>query len=224
DLLRHQIGFDGVLVSDYFTIQTLASYHRIAADEEDAARRALEAGLDIELPALHCYGAPLRQAVENQRVGMPLIDAAVSRILRMKFQLGLFENPYVDAAAAPALFDTAEQRALARRIAQRSIVLLKNDGLLPLDRTLPSIAVVGPGAASVRMLQGDYHYPAHLEVMFGAITEGDMSPRPSGQVNLAQHFVPMVSVLDGITSRVAPQTAVYTAPGCEVLGDSTAGF
>src|SRR5207245_2933815 len=110
-------------------------------------------------------------------------------ILGMKFALGLFEHPYVDAAAAPAVFDTAEQRSLARCIAQRSIVLLKNDGLLPLDKALSSIAVVGPSAASIRLLQGDYHYPAHLEVMFGAIAESDAPPPPAGRVNLGQYFV-----------------------------------
>ena len=99
---------------------------------------------------------------------MALVDAAVGRVLRMKFRLGLFERPYVDPDAAPAVFDTAEQRALAHRIAQKSIVLLKNDGgLLPLAKTISSIAVIGPGADSVRLLQGDYHYPSHLEMMFG---------------------------------------------------------
>jgi beta-xylosidase len=224
DLLRTDLGFTGVVVSDYFTIATLQSYHRIADDEAEAARWALEAGIDIELPALYCYGAPLREAIAKDPASMARVDAAVRRILEMKFALGLFEQPYVDPGAAPAVFDTAEHRSLARRIAQRSIVLLKNDGLLPLDKGLASIAVVGPSAASIRNLQGDYHYPAHIEAMFGAIAEGDMSPRPAGQVNLAQHFVPMVSVLEGIRTRVSPQTAVHTAPGCDVLGDSTAGF
>jgi len=225
DLLRRELGFDGVVVTDYFTIPMLLSYHRMARDESDAARLALEAGLDVELPALHCYGEPLRNAVENGLVDITLVDAAVSRLLRMKFQLGLFEHPYVDAGAAAEVFDTAEQRGLARRLAQRSIVLLKNDGgLLPLDKALSAIAVIGPSADSARLLQGDYHYPSHLEATFGAIKEGDLSPRPDGGLNLAQYFVRMVTVLEGIKAKVSPQAKIYTARGCDVLGDSTGGF
>ena len=225
DLLRGQLGFDGVVVSDYFTIVTLLQYHRVARDEGEAARLALEAGIDVELPALQCYGEPLRQAIEAGTVDVALVDAAVGRLLRMKFQLGLFEHPYVDASAAPAVFDTPEQRTLARSLAQKSIVLLKNDGdLLPLDKGISSLAVIGPGADSVRLLQGDYHYPAHLEMMFGEIREGDLSPRPDSAVNLAQHFVPMVSVLAGIRAKVSQRTVIQNAPGCAILDDSTDGF
>jgi beta-xylosidase len=225
DLLRGELRFDGVVVSDYLTIPTLLSYHCVASDEAEAARLALQAGIDVELPVLQCYGDPLRRALAAGEIDMSLIDAAVSRVLRMKFQLGLFEDPYVDAGAAPAVFDTPEQRALARRIAQKSIVLLKNDGdLLPLDRRIGAIAIIGPGADSIRVLQGDYHYPSHLEMMFGEIREGDMSPRPAGAVNLAQHFVPMVTVAEGIKAKVSKRTVIHAAPGCEILGDSTAGF
>ncbi len=225
DLLRGELGFDGVVVSDYFTVPTLMNYHRIARDEGDAACWALEAGIDIELPALQCYGEPLRQALAEGRVNMGLVDAAVSRVLRMKFQLGLFEHPYVDPEAAGAVFDTTDQRRLAHRIAQKSIVLLKNEGsLLPLAKTLSSIVVIGPSAASIRLLQGDYHYPSHLEIMFGELTEGDLSPRPQGGINLAQHFVPMVSILEGIRRAVAAGTVVRHAPGCAVLDTSTDGF
>ena len=115
DLLRGEIGFDGVVVSDYFTVATLASYHHVAADESEAARLALEAGIDVELPALHCYGEPLRAAIADGRVPMYLVDDAVRRVLRMKLELGLFDRPYVDASAAPAVFDTAAQRAAGAR-------------------------------------------------------------------------------------------------------------
>jgi beta-glucosidase len=224
DLLRGELGFDGVVVSDYFTVATLQQYHRIADDEGGAARLALEAGIDVELPALQCYGEPLRRAIEAGQVDVALVDAAVARVLRMKFQLGLFEQPYVDAAKAAAVFDTADQRTLARRLAQQSIVLLKNDGLLPLKKDVNSLALIGPAADSVRLLQGDYHYPAHLEIMFGEIKEGDMSPRPGGAINLAQHFVRMVTLREGIAAAVSPQTTLQCAAGCDVAGNSTAGF
>jgi len=225
DVLRGTLGFDGVVVSDYFTVPTLMNYHRIASDEGEAACWALAAGIDVELPSLQCYGAPLRCAIETGKVAITLVDAAVSRVLRMKFQLGLFERPYVDADAAPGVFDTAEQRALAHEAAQKSIVLLKNDGnVLPLAKAVSSIAVVGPSADSIRLLQGDYHYPSHLEMMLGEIKDGDLSPRPDGSVNLAQHFVPMVSVLEGIKRKVSARTTIRHATGCDVLGASTEGF
>ena len=224
DLLRGPLGFDGVVVSDYFTVTTLMNYHHVAADEAEAARLALEAGMDVELPALHCYGAPLKQAIEEGRVDEGLVDTAARRLLTMKFQLGLFETPYVDADAAPLVFDTAPQRDLARELARKSIVLLKNDGVLPLADTPRAIAVIGPSADSIRLLQGDYHYPAHLEIMYGEIEEGDLSPRPAGEVNLARHFVPIVSVLDGIRRRAPNATRVRHARGCDVSGTSRDGF
>jgi beta-glucosidase len=225
DLRRRELDFEGVVVTDYFTIPMLLSYHRLARDESDAARLALEAGLDVELPASHCYGEPLHDAVEKGLVDIALVDAAVSRLLQMKFELGLFEHAYVDAGASTTVFDTPEQRRLARRLAQKSIVLLKNDaGLLPLDKSIASIAVIGPSADSARLLQGDYHYPSHLEATFGPIRDGDLSPRPDGGVNLAQYFTRTVTVLEGIKAKVSPQTKIYTARGCDVLGESTGGF
>lgn len=225
-LLREELGFEGVVVSDYFTIPTLMTYHQAAASEEEAARLALEAGLDVELPALNYYGQPLLEAVQHGRVDMALVDRAVSRVLRMKFELGLFEEPYVDAAAAPTVFDSPEQRRLARLIARKSMVLLKNDrGVLPLDRSLRRLAVIGPAAESIRLLQGDYHYPAHLEIRFGPVPEGGVAPRhEAGAVDLAQHFVPMVSVLEGLRGKLSPQAEIVAARGCDVVGRSKDGF
>jgi beta-glucosidase len=106
------------------------------------------------------------------------------------------------------------------------MVLLKNDGdLLPLRATLASVAVIGPSADSARLLQGDYHYPSHLEIMYGAIREGDAAPRPhAGGVDLAPHFVPMVTVLDGIRAKLSPSAVIRTAFGCDITDASTAGF
>ena len=107
-------------------------------------------------------------------------------------QLGLFEQPYVDAEAAPLVFDTAPQRALARELARKSIVLLKNDGgLLPLRSDLRRVAVIGPSADCIRVLQGDYHYPAHLEIVFGAIDEH--APAPAGGAGAARRISPSTS-------------------------------
>jgi beta-glucosidase len=214
-LLRDELGFDGVVVADYVTVPTLMSYHRLTATKAEAARLALEAGIDVELPVLDCYGKPLREALDDGRVDAALADRSVARVLRMKFELGLFEEPYVDAEAAPASFDTDEQRALARRVAQKSMVLLKNEGdLLPLEPSLRRLAVIGPSADTVRLLQGDYHYPSHLELRLGSDDE----------TGLAELLPRMVSVLEGIRGLVSPQTEIVFAQGCDTTGDSTEGF
>jgi len=236
ELLRGVLGFDGVVVSDYYTILCLMTYHRIAETKSEAGVRALEAGLDVELPQLDCFGAPLAEAVAKGRVDIARIDRSVARMLRMKFDLGLFEETCVDADAAPAVFDTPEHREFAREIARKSLVLLKNEGgVLPLDRALGRIAVVGPNADSIRHLQGDYHYPTHLEIVFGAMGPGragspseslsDVQPgERRGDVDLLDFFTPTVTILEGIREAVSDSTEVSSARGCEVQGEETAGF
>jgi beta-glucosidase len=239
EILRGELGFEGAVVADYFTVICLLSYHRVAADESEAAARALEAGLDVELPVRQCFGAPLAQALASGRVALETVDRAVARVLATKFALGLFERPTVDAAAAPAFFDTPAQRALARRIAAASMVLLQDDATrLPLDPNLATLAVIGPSAASRRNLQGDYHYPTHLEIVFGPMHEGGFDAAPAGgatstwqpgqaqaaRADLLAHFPPTVTVLDGIREAVSPATRVLHAPGCGFQGDATEGF
>ena len=162
ELLRDELGFTGVTVADYFGVGSLEDFHHFATDEADAARLALLAGLDVELPSYWCY-RNLPALVSSGAVPLEAVDASCRRVLAQKEQLGLFEQPYVDAAAAPAVFDTVEDRALARHAASASIVLLTNDGVLPLQAGT-RIAVLGPSADDPRLLLGDYHFPAHLEL------------------------------------------------------------
>ncbi|MBN1313656.1 MAG: glycoside hydrolase family 3 C-terminal domain-containing protein [Anaerolineae bacterium] len=226
DLLRDEMGFDGVVVSDYFTIDALENYHRVAVDAREAARLGLEAGIDIELPKWNYYCDPLRQAVEDGTVDISLVDASVARVLRMKFQLGLFENPYVDESRAVQIFNTPKQRALSLKVAEKSIVLLKNDGLLPLPPNLETIAVIGPSADNIRVLLGDYHYPAHQEGLFYDDTHSD-APNPLqnlGKTDIRDHLPQSVSVLAGIQAMLSPNAQVYYAKGCDITGDDTYGF
>ncbi|MDZ4827074.1 MAG: glycoside hydrolase family 3 N-terminal domain-containing protein [Actinomycetota bacterium] len=164
DLLRGELGFEGAVVADYGTTGLLISHHRVAETREDAARIALTAGLDMELPQLDCYGAPLAALVGSGEVDIALVDRSVRRVLALKTSLGLFDQPFVDEAAADAAYHRPEHRALAREAARASIVLLENDGTLPLAPGI-RLAVVGPAADEVRLLQGDYSYPAHTEIM-----------------------------------------------------------
>lgn len=227
ELLRTQWGFEGVTVSDYFAINQLFAFHQVAADKQAAAGKALTAGLDVELPSTDCYGAPLRSALDSGEIDISAIDASVARHLRMKFALGLFENPYVDDARAVEVFDTAEQRQLAREIARKSIVLLKNDGdLLPLPKTIKSIAVIGPNADSVRNLIGDYAYPCHVESLNEMIAAGGNLfdvPTPES-IELADTFVPIKSILQVLRERLQPEVKIHYAQGSGVLERSEADF
>ncbi|MGH9107318.1 MAG: glycoside hydrolase family 3 N-terminal domain-containing protein [Acidimicrobiales bacterium] len=165
-LLREELGFDGMVVADYFAVALLMKYHRVAADRSEAAVKAITAGLDLELPALDCFGAPLKAAVTAGRVPMAVVDTAVGRVLIAKMRLGLFESPYVDVGSVKAIFVDPANTELARRAATRGIVLLANDGVLPISAEVPKVAVIGPAADDRRLLQGDYHYPAHQEIAF----------------------------------------------------------
>ncbi len=163
-LLREELGFEGLLVSDYEAIHMLYNYHFIAATMEEAAAMALNAGIEVELPTALGYAKPLKTALEDGKVNLEEIDRAVLSHLELKFKLGLFENPYVDEGAVMTVFETPEQRSLAREIARQSMVLLKNDGLLPLKKEIKTLAVIGPNADSGRDLMGDYCYDAMADL------------------------------------------------------------
>ncbi|HLH63312.1 MAG TPA: glycoside hydrolase family 3 N-terminal domain-containing protein [Ktedonobacteraceae bacterium] len=228
DLLREELGFEGVVVADYGAVRMLMDYHFVAATPGEAARLALLAGLDMELPTMDCYGAPLRAEIEAGRVPLEAVDRAVRRVLGLKFLLGLFENPYVDEEAAGAVFQTPEQRALARRGVAESVILLTNDGVLPIAPTVKRIAVIGPGADDERLLQGDYHYPSHLEMIYQAPQNleatGLVVPRARGNYAPGPYFAPHVTPLAGLRSALGKDVEVRYAKGCEVLGDDLSGF
>ncbi|MFE4758180.1 glycoside hydrolase family 3 N-terminal domain-containing protein [Streptomyces mirabilis] len=163
--LREEWGFDGTVVSDYWAIAFLRTMHRIAATDGEAGARALEAGIDVELPDTLCYGEPLAELVRSGTVSEELVDRAVRRVLRQKAELGLLDAdfaPEVDTEA-PIDFDPPANRAIARELAEQSIVLLDNrDGLLPLGQDTASIALVGPCADDPNSFFGCYSFPNHV--------------------------------------------------------------
>ena len=152
DILRHEWGFNGVLVSDYFGISELIRVHHVVATKEAAARMAMDAGVDIELPFPDAYPTLIQQIKEGT-VAESEIDSAVSHVLREKFLAGLFDDPYVDPDYAEKITNSAEHQKLALQTARESITLLKNqDRLLPLDLSkYKHIAVIGPNAADVHL-------------------------------------------------------------------------
>jgi beta-glucosidase len=228
DILRHEWGFDGVVVSDYFAIAQLVTTHKIAAQSGDAAALALKAGLDVELPFTNCYGEPLQKAVASGSVPIAVVDRAVSRVLTLKFRLGLFENSFVNPESAVKIIDTPEHRELALEAARKSIVLLKNaDNCLPLNKNIRTIAVIGPNADSQRNLLGDYTFPAHsgYEIKKDEKTGNaeliwkDEDAR-EGRVATPE----IVTILAGIRAAVKKTTKVLYARGCEVKDASKDGF
>ncbi len=195
DVLRGEWGFRGLVVSDLYSIDGLRGSHRVASSMLDAGVMAAKAGVDIDLGA-NAF-SKLVQAVENGEVGVEVIDDAVRRILRMKFEMGLFEHPFVNPEAAANGVGTEEHTALARQAARESITLLKNEGqVLPLNRGA-RVAVVGPNAHNVYNMLGDY-----------------TAPQPDGKVR---------TVLDGILAKI-PASQVRYARGCAVRDTSSCDF
>jgi len=183
DILRGEMGFTGAVDSDYEAIEQLQQLHHVEPDLTHAAARALHAGVDFDLPDGEAY-SKLPAALAAGLVTQAEIDAAVRRMLRMKFRAGLFENPYADAAYAEKITNNAQARALAAEAARKTTILLKNDGTLPLHADgLQTLAVIGPNAAVVQ-LGGYSNVPAHS-----------------------------VSVLDGIKAKVGNRVRIVTAEG-----------
>ncbi|CAL4867125.1 Beta-xylosidase [Asticcacaulis sp. MM231] len=171
-ILRDEWGFKGVTVSDYFAINEMISRHKLVPNVTEAAYRAFKAGVDIETPDNQTYGQ-LIELVKAGRISEDEINAVVHRILEMKFQSGLFENPYVDAKKADALTATPDAVALAHEAATRSVVLLKNNGVLPLDaKKVGKLLVLGTHAKDTP-IGGYSDVPRHVvSILEGVTAEG----------------------------------------------------
>lgn len=196
-VLRDEWNFQGYVFSDYGAMDMLRYFHRTSADRKEVARKAITAGVDLEAPSLECY-ASLAELVEDGTIPVSMIDTCVKRILRVKFKAGLFEKPYASPEISRQVVGKASHKQLAQRIAEESVILLKNESsLLPLNRSsLKSVAVIGPNADQVQY--GDYSY-----------TKGNLSG---------------VTVLQGIKEFVGKGTTVRYAKGCSISGESKDGF
>jgi len=226
-ILRDEWGFDGLVVSDYTAVEMLATEHRLTRSLAVAGALALQAGMDTELPNVAAYGAPLLEAVATGLVAERVVDLAVERTLRLKFRLGLFDAPTVPDLD-PALLAQlqADERSVARRLAASSLVLLENDGTLPIapasDGGPARIAVVGPIADSARDLVGDYTHLLHIEVL----NELRQRKNPFG-FPIAEPLVPadefalQATIVDGIRARFSGTSVVHAA-GCGIQGGTDA--
>lgn len=155
-VLHDQWNFKGFVVSDLESIDGIQTSHRVASSRQEAGEMALEAGVDVDLGA-HCY-AQLKESVESGRVSMKVLDQAVKRVLVRKFEAGLFDHPYVDETAAAGLVRTPEHIEVAAQTAREGVILLENNGILPLRRDA-RIALIGPNADSQYNQLGDYTAP-----------------------------------------------------------------
>jgi beta-xylosidase len=200
-LLRETWGFTGTVVADYFAIKFLQTLHGVAGDESAAAALALTAGIDVELPSVRCYGAPLRDAVGLGQVSEELVDRALRRVLAQKIELGLLDPQW---SALPADVDNVdlnrrESREVALQLARESVVLLANSsGILPLRRG-SRIAVVGPLADDPMAMLGCYSFPAHVGVQHPEVPIGLEIP----------------TVLDSLRDLLGADSVTHVR-GCEV--------
>ena len=191
-VLRQEWGFRGFIVSDGNGITQLESWHHVAGSKAEAARKALGVGIDFELDT--CYSGTLLAQVQDGTIPEADVDRAVRRVLAAKFQLGLFDDPYVDPAEAERVTNCAAHRQLAYQAATESLVLLKNDGLLPLDvEKIKTLAVIGPNAAGL-----------HL---------GGYSADP----------VHGVGILDGLRQKLGGRVQVVYAEGCKITQEDFGG-
>ncbi|UOY02578.1 glycoside hydrolase family 3 N-terminal domain-containing protein [Blastococcus sp. PRF04-17] len=209
-LLRDTYGFTGTVVADYFSVAFLQTLHGVAGTPGEAAARALEAGIDVELPTVSCYGEPLVEAVRSGAVDEGLVDRALRRVLLQKCELGLLDADWSPDSPAvldgAVTLDSAESRAVAGDLARRSVVLLSNDGTLPLRPGL-RLAVVGPRADTAQAMLGCYSFPMHVGVHHPDVPVG----------------VDIPTLADALQSSPAAYDVVV-AEGCPVLGGDDEGI
>lgn len=205
-LLRDEWGFTGTVVADYFAVRFLQTLHGVAGDAADAARLALRAGIDVELPTVDAFGEPLVEAARRGEVDEALIDCALRRVLTQKIELGLLDEGWQelpDDVASLRLDDEASQD-IALRLARESVVLLRNTGVLPLPMG-SRVALVGPVADDPMAMLGCYSFPNHVGVNHSDFGLGLDIP----------------TLRDELARRVPLLTH---EPGCAITGEDTSGI
>lgn len=205
-ILRDEWGFDGTVVSDYFSVAFLQTMHGVASDLGEAAALALDAGIDVELPTGDAFLEPLAARIRSGEVEEALVDRAVLRVLAQKEELGLLDETF-DAPPTAIDLDTPAHRDVALRLAEESLVLLTNDGTLPLAEAPARIAVLGPNADAPEALMGCYSFANHVLAHHPEVPLGFELP----------------SVLEAVRDEF-PSASVSYEHGCAVEGDDRSGI
>lgn len=198
DVLRDEWGFQGFVVSDYDSVIHILEKHHAAADKKETAKRAVEAGMEVELPYAQCYTQPMLDGIKDGSISMEAVDEAVRRVLRVKFWLGLFDDPYVDEVEAEKISHCMQHQDLALRMAREGIVLLKNEKeTLPIPESVRKIAVIGPQADELAL--GGYTWDGYAKDRF-------QTP------------------LQAIRLRTGDGISVSFAKGCTITGNISGGI
>jgi beta-glucosidase len=213
DLLRGRWGFDGVVVADYFGVAFLYHLHHVAGDLGEAALQALTAGVDVELPTGDAYVGPLLGRLADGTMDTAFVDRAVLRVLHQKLELGLLDATFEDEPPGSIVLDGPEHRAIARRLAEESVVLVANDGTLPLApaRGLAGgqrIAVIGPNADRQGALFGCYSFVNHVLVHHPGVEPGFEA----------------ATLFDALQGEFGAEAVLASVPGCAIDDEDRSGF
>lgn len=245
-VLRENMGFDGVVVSDYGGVTNAHSYQGIGETMADVALKCLEAGNDVELPMPSAYSGELLEKFESGEADMSVLDKACLRVLTAKFRMGLFEHPFaLEGDELRSVYENDSDRQVTLRSARESIVLLKNNGVLPLSKTVKKIALIGPHAMNARSFFGGYTQMSMVEAVHAAAnsmagTGGGGStqnvemlrvPGTSVQLDETEVFDAILkrlypdcrNLLQELTARL-PDTEIVHAPGYYVFGADESRF
>ncbi|MBQ7371744.1 MAG: glycoside hydrolase family 3 C-terminal domain-containing protein [Blautia sp.] len=246
DLLREEMGFDGVVASDYSAVENIYNVQKVGESKADAGYLAMKAGMDVELPMPSCYHEELKAKFASGEADMEVLNRAVLRVLTAKFRMGLFEHPFsLEGSLLLQNMHHAEDDEVSRQAAQESLILLKNDGALPLSGKEKTIAVIGPHAENARFYFGGYTHLSMVEAIHAAansmagIGEGgetrsiqmERVPGTNIQVDETEEFDqilrqlhPECKNLVEVLREELPETEVLSAAGYPKAGADTSGF
>ena len=246
DLLRTEMGFDGVVVSDYSAVENVYQVQHVGESKGEAGLRCMKAGMDVELPMPSCFHEEMKEHFEKGAEDMAVLDRAVLRILEAKFRMGLFENPY--ALTGDELRQTVhheEDDEVSKQAAQESLILLKNEGALPLTGKEKTIAVIGPHAGNARYYFGGYTHLSMVEAVHAAAnsmagvgaggnTAGIQMERVPGtnvQTDETEEFHKVLKILHPkcrnlveVLKAKLPEKRILYAAGYPKAGADTSGF
>ncbi len=244
EILRDKMGFTGFVVSDYLSVDRMVDPFQVADTFEDAGIRAMEAGLDVEYPRPKGFSYRMREEIEKGRLNIETVNQAVRRVLKAKFELGLFEHPYPEIHKLKSVLHLEETNKLNEKMAKESFTLLKNNnGILPLTKDIKKIAVIGPHGDSLRSMFGTFSYPAVLDMTMAREEDGqefeesgliiyDIEQRYAGQVREAsprvekriQKEFPASKTLYRALQDYLPKCQVKYAKGINCAGTDLGGL